>query len=388
MDPEENDFFISQNEGGFSPQFFNGREIAKMHLKIIQSDIITEEMLAHMIKFFGDFPLWEAQRNKPESWSNLTMDFLSKLDNWMTTSQNKSMSQVLQTYLKDPMVVYTLKKAYLIGFQHFIKELDPLTRSSLFAWTKPHYMPFDFYSDIFWLQWATTGNNGVITGAKGSGKTDFALLLCEIAKRNGWEIITNVKISDPGFENSYVSTFSELMEKVVVNALKYEEEKRDTKKSHTLILLDELKVGGIRKKTTMHSETLNFDQFEALTRKFSADVLLIWHEDREIPTEIYSQTNFLAKKLGGTDKPELRKWGFFQFWTGENMDTYYVRDIPKTNLHYDTRDIAPFILDISLSEILDYSNELDKEIQDPIDRFRAIRDFLIDYRNNKKRGRS
>ncbi len=374
----------SETEYGAHNLLYIGTEIAQMHYNIMTSNVIDWEMFLFMMKYLGDFPLRIADGDKPKNMRAQIADLIVDLEDWYSTGAT-TVEAIQEKYLKDPLIVAELKKEYLLGFLKEKDKFDPIVRASIMAWTRPKYMPFKFYSDAFWLQWMTSGNNGVITGKKGSGKTDFAVMLCEIAYRNNWEILTNVKIQDERFEKSYATTFSELMHGVINNAIKALDDKEAGKPPRqTLILLDEMKVGGVRKKRAMSGISLNLDEFDALTRKFGADVLFIWHRDTEIPTEIYSDMSFLGHKLGSTDYISGRKTGDFKFWAGRSLTHYYINSIPGTTLNYETRDIAPFITDISLSLILQETIELNKEIENPRDLYRAIRDFIESFKDKNK----
>jgi hypothetical protein len=359
-----------------------GRSIARWHLDIMNSETIDYETFIHMIHYLGEWKISQASPTNELNWMNQILEMYKSWKNWNDNGVYTP-TQIQQNILNDPKIVADLKLRYLYGFEKTIKNLHPDVYNAVLSYKKPNYMPFDYYSDKFWLHWATGGTSGIISGLKGSGKTSFALLLAEIAKRYGKIVLTNIRIVDKDWEDSYFYSFSQLMEKLCDKALHiYEERQKGHDIPGILIIFDEMTVAGVRKKKAMSGKSLNIDEFDRLTRKFYADSLYIWHYEREIPTDIMDSVNFLAHKFGGTTSSgtRRRKTGMFTFIEGNNREIYYIKEIPNTNLKYITEDSAFFKMDIKMSIIVDRLQDIEQEYRDAADEFRMIRDVVRELR--------
>ena len=358
----------------FALKRLEGTRIAEKSYNIIHSVKISIDDFWWMYSMFGDLRLYEAmgdkQGNREAQGVETLLDIKKDVGSLTPDSINK--------FLSNPVNIDKLKLRFFLAWHKRMdrNEFDPITKSAILAYSKRNFLPFYFFSDKFWLQWVFEGSTGVITGNKGSGKTDFGLLLCEIARRNGYGVVSNVRVEHEEYEKGYFTAFSEMLEKVINNALQ-------SKK--TLIFTDEMTVSGMRKKQAMRGTSLNLEQFEKLTRKFYATTMYIWHMDTEIPTEIFRSMNFEGHKNGSEGDKVGRTTGVFKFNYGSSWNTYIIKGIPSAGLNYDTRDLAPFILDIKLEELIKVARTAEEEIKNNNDLLRAIRDYIVEQRSKNER---
>jgi len=341
-----------------------GNSMAQRFYEIMHKDVLSYDDLLFIIPYLGDFEVIKA--TKEQSRYNTLMDLFGYI-------KYKNKNEIIK-WLSKVDNSTALKNIFYLSFNQRINSeyTDNISRMAVYSFSKPVEFSFEDLSDRFWTKWMTGGMSGYLTGAKGSGKTNFALLLCEIAMKTGFEIVSNVFVDDTRFKNGYIDSFGKLLIRVIDNEL-------SEKKS--LILLDEMTVSGMRKKRTMAKETLNLDEFDRLTRKFDSNTLYIWHLDSEIPTEVQQNASFTAHKFGDTSNTSDRKRAMIVFRNNGIDLVFHVNNIPETKLRYDTKDIAPFVLDVPLSEVLKKTVEFQQRERNNKDLLRAIKSFIIEKMN-------
>jgi hypothetical protein len=357
-----------KNMDEFALKRLEGARIAEKFYNVMRSEKLTLDDFLWIYSFFGDYRMYEALPDKQGNRIAQGLDTLLEIKNAESFTP-----QGIETYLSNVENISKLKERFLFAWHKKLSstEFDPIIKGAILAFSKRNYIPHEYFSDKFWLQWVYGGSSGVLTGNKGSGKTDFGLSICEIARRNGYKIVSNVRADDVEYEKGIFTTFSEMIEKVINNTLQ---------NKRTLIFADEMTVSGMRRKQAMKGTSLNLDQFEKLTRKFLAATLYIWHMDTEIPSEIFKSINFEGHKNGDEGHQSLKTTGIFKFNQGFSWNTYLIKGIPKSELNFDTKDLAPFILDIKLEDIIKAAREAEEEIKDNDELLKAIRDYVIEQR--------
>jgi len=337
-----------------------GRSMAQRYYEIMHKDVLSYDDLVFLIPYLGDFQIKKGETDE------------SKINTLLTVYQavlNGLGKEEIMTALTDVENSTRLKEMFYLSFNQRVNSemVNPFSRMAVYSFSRPVEFNFEDLSPRFWTKWMTGGMNGYLTGSKGSGKTNFSLLLCKIAMDAGFSIVTNVFVDDPRFKNGYIDSFGKLLMKVIDNEL-------DNKKS--LILLDEMTVSGMRRKRTMAKEMLNMDEFERLTRKFDANTLYVWHMDSEIPIEVKQNSSFTVHKFGDTGTVSDRKRAMVDFKKADMDLVFHVNNIPETDLKYDTKDIAPFILDVSLGDVLKKTVEFQTRTRNNKELLIAIRSYV------------
>ena len=368
----------------------NGKNIALRRYEFLLKDIIDYEDYVWATGFMTDVKLREGLPDTAtDNWVSYAVDLAEKF-------KNATVSEI-EDYFKDIRVSSQFKSDFMIAFSKMEKFFTPEMREGFWAWKKPDFMDYNHLSPNFWTQTIEEGESGVLLGGKGSGKTDFSLMLAEkyllgrFVIQDGKEIelkrkiATNIAIPKEEADTelkqdlvshiNYYSTFSELMIIILDNVING---------YTTLNIGDEMTVGGFRKKRAMGKESLNMDEFERLTRKLGTSNIYIWHLDSEIPTELYKTVSFIGRKYGSKRQPSGRRLGTFQFKEGRKTKTYHVKNIPSTIIPFKTKDIAPFRIDIPLDKMIEKVTQQEREGMDEYDLFRQLKQDVIELRKKKQ----
>lgn len=324
-----------------------GQKIALHRNQILDKDFISYDDFKWATLFFNDYKIKEGLDDKEVgNWTNEAYEVFGKLFKQATIEE-------IQEYFKNSNNSATFKSAFAFNFNKWMKIATPEIREGIVSWTKPQSIDYEYLSPSFWCQWMGDGNTGVMKGEKGSGKTDMIWniaenfinwkeIIEETGELRGHRVAGNMAVEENLPWYDYYTSYSELMNILCDNAIK---------NIHTLQIGDEMTVGGMRKKKAMSGVSMNLEEHERLTRKFGTDTLYVWHYDAEIPTEIYPILTFSGKKNGNNKEKGLRKTGTFQFRHGKKTNVYYIKNITRTQIKFKTKDVAPFNMDIRISDI-------------------------------------
>lgn len=355
----------SKSYDGYDSIRLDAHKIARKYWAIMHgSEVSYDEYMWIVSDIFGDYKVKSAD---PDSWHNFTTEHLDILrDNGVQLTREGT-----GEILRDETYLSQLKEDFIVAWNYWLQNrVDPMMRGAIIAYTKEQSVRFDNYSDKFWSRWAggegqaSAGTTGIILGEKGSGKTDFALLLAEIFMRQGWNLITNIAIQS-NIRYDYVRRFSSMLRAMAMSA---------DKKKKSIVIIDELSVAGMRKQRAQKGTTLNMEDLDRLTRKMDCSMILVWHYDKDITTELKSTASFLAHKEGNVKYEAGRKRATVEFKITDLPEWHFISAIPSTTLQYHTNDVAPFSTDIKLSEVVDMVAELQEDPDSNL--FRAIVEYV------------
>jgi hypothetical protein len=167
-----------------------------------------------------------------------------------------------------------------------------------------------------------------VTGRMGKGKTDFSLLLCELALQNRWvkQVATNIRVFDSRFV--HITSLPELS-----NWLKLDRRKK-------LYVFDEAS-SNISRRTPMTKLNRQIIDLAFKLRKYRGHLILVAVSRgvvdstfEAIPDLVLGEFQKLSK-----DKAILSTQLF--------DDAIIFHNIPRTTVQFDTYDIAPFTLTAS-----------------------------------------
>ena len=383
-------------------------KIASRAWGILNRDTMTYEDVMWAITFiFGDYQPMKAD---PNSWRQYTLEYVEL---FKQNGIKFSRSELEKLIAEDENFVAKVKADFIQAFNYWLhNKVDDIMRGAITAYMRPQREKFSNFSEKFWMQWAggdgnaEAGETAIILGMKGSGKTDFALTLADIFLRNGWDLATNIKIAKPErpeitkdleriydgeverwleekpdefqewyelkkrYDNvdrhyHYVTKFSDLLKRLAISA--YSNKK-------TLVVLDELTVGGMRKQKTMSGKNLNMEELQRLTRKMNASMVFIWHYDKDITTDMQMTASAIIRKHGDVLHKDGRTDATVEYRFTKTPMYYEVTGIPPSPLVYETNDLAPFSTDISLSKVIDYITKAEQQSPD-----RNLYKDMIDY---------
>lgn len=339
-----------------------GKTLSQNFIDIMSRPILDYDDLLYVIKWFWDFELIPGSKER----GNIVnyMVNLAHPDRDDPLLKNYTPDEISE-WLSEPSNTALVKSQFAMAYNKVMqKPLNEMQYSSLSHNQKQYdWLNYEDLSDLFWVRHMVkpSGDAGVgsITafyGVQGSGKTDMSLKQWEHLKnihdKTEKRLVTNIKIHDKGYENTYITTIGEMLRQLFIN-------NRDG--ASTYLALDELTINGIRKKRTMAKETTNFDELDRGLRKFGADISYIWHFDTEIPKETYSRASLLVHKLGSSSNPKMRSRAIIIKKEGEYKKLFRIRGIKPTGLNFDSGMLAYLILDVRFSELIDRSAKLSKE---------------------------
>ena len=177
-----------------------------------------------------------------------------------------------------------------------------------------------------------------ITGRHGRGKTDFGLLIAEILLKNGIikKFGSNIKVLDSkGYDYTHIT-----------NLVRLKRWLKKPKRIHKAFILDEAGIHADRR-NPLGRLTREFRYLGFLLRKYRCKLMLISQRSKDIESTFADTDIWLGtfKKISKTEAILISN--IFE-------EPYYISDIPKTSIQFDTYDIAPFTLEPEkLSEEMD-----------------------------------
>ncbi|HEC82520.1 MAG TPA: hypothetical protein ENI53_01360 [Thermoplasmatales archaeon] len=195
---------------------------------------------------------------------------------------------------------------------------------------------------LFVANWREKGVFGVIDGAPGHGKTDFACLLMEEMMKQGIHIKTNIKID--GVQNIFIFTrISQLLKNVLENH-KYDDEKP------WIAIIDEC-AQLANKKRAMSERVIQFENLARITRKLGGNLLMIVHNfHRDTPSLLQ---DWILDGYGQRYIKKGKKVALIEL-KGENVKFFdFVQNIPPTKLKFYTTDMAAVQFDIDMRKLWD-----------------------------------
>ena len=164
-----------------------------------------------------------------------------------------------------------------------------------------------------------------ITGRHGRGKTDFGLLIAEILLKHGIikKFGSNIKVLDAqGYDYTYITNLVRLKKWLY------------PKRIHKLFILDEAGIN-VDRRNPLGKLNREIRYLGFLLRKFRGKLVLISQRSKDIESTFTDTDIWLGtfKKISKTEALLISN-----LYEGP----YYISDIPKTSIIFDSYDIAPF----------------------------------------------
>jgi len=172
-----------------------------------------------------------------------------------------------------------------------------------------------------------------ITGRFGFGKTDFSLLIAEILIKNGIikKFASNIKVESQNLPYTYITNLVSLKEWLY------------PKRISKLFILDEAGIN-VDRRNPLGKLNRQIRYLGFLLRKFRGKLIFISQRSKDIESTFADTDIWLAtfKKLSKTKA--LLVSNIYD-------EPFYFSDIPKTNIKFDTYDIAPFTTEPKYDEL-------------------------------------
>ena len=265
-----------------------------------------------------------------------------------------------------------LQDEILVAVCERVNYTDPLTVIAAMNYNSQTYFDFnDYHSKVFIKPFLK--HNGILvqcSGLMGSGKTDFALKITEMLLDNGFVVITNIRC--PGatrvvkgeyttgdINNLYMVT---RMTDLLLQLIRM---RRDGK--NVVIVFDETSIFYNRQSATTR-ENISIGVFLRLIRKFAGSCIFIEQLERGLATIADNLTVSRFHKIS------QKKLQYSTSTLGKNYNLF-LDSIPKTNIDFDTLDLAGFSLDIDFKKMM---MRIDIDAESKMD---DIKDYIENLRN-------
>jgi len=317
---------------------------------------------------------------KGQEGKDITYPIRKMLIDWHNAWMQYKEGKIPSNPLLDPMA-----KEWLDRIAQFVRE-DKAKQYGIMGATllRPHsILTFDYddYHPYFFLKWAGNyrkkpidygGNVCIIYGTQGSGKTSKALrFFVEGAISEGIKTIGNIQIEDDLEGYTYATRESDILLAAISNAMKG---------LPSIAIKDEQQLGGFDKTHTSTIDNQEDDAIIRLTRKLKLSEVRIWHEERKISAAVVGSTKMMIQCYGGTEENQapMRRKATFKILKDGNIERQFdIEGIPNTTLRYKTDDPAPFIMDISITQIYQFLARIMGETTNEKSHYELLRDEIL-----------
>ncbi len=245
-------------------------------------------------------------------------------------------------------------------FAQRIQVLDPLSQlASMNPYSTAHSeeLTFQDVSPYFFLKAFYGWAFGVECGNPGSGKTDWACKIIEMALELGFAVVTNIQLTVVPKGVKYITSLKQVLETALDNLFKGK---------LTIAVLDEL-AQYFNKKQSMKKTFVDMEKLIFLFRKFGCNLISILQLPKDIPTVIEQFSSVYFQKLS---REKLL------FKRGVN-EAFIIKEVPGTKLKFKTHDPASFIIDVDVDALHGYVASLGPNDN----KLEAIRKWLNATRN-------
>jgi hypothetical protein len=247
--------------------------------------------------------------------------------------------------------------------------------------------PFRYKSNAFFLDWAGDyiskppdfgGRIGVVLGTQGSGKTNFVLVIDEKALEEGISVISNIQLLQEYPEQyHYVARTSDMYIKAVENAMR---------NIPSIGNIDEALLAGISKSEATTVELKDLDKSIRILRKIMLSPIYIMHENRSVASAMQESIGIMFQKHGNTANRSGRQSSDIVRYTQDKKPHYStLTGIPKTQFSFNSRQLANYTDDISISTVYNDLTQYEEENHDPNSQFRYLIQLLIEYQEFYKK---
>lgn len=222
--------------------------------------------------------------------------------------------------------------------------------------------PYDILNPDFFISWAGEGNLLLLTGEKGSGKSDLSCTMSEIGIAKGYSILGNIELERdvPGY--IYCRLFSDMVSTICELKLKGVE---------SITIIDEAGLDFPSYEAATR-EWKEFDKFAKLTRKFKNNQIFIIQYTTQIPWTLRRHYAGWIHKLDKTDMRFELKAGPYKGFDQT------IGKIPRTKMPYKTEHIAGMTIDIEVRDMLNFLDKLPPRSN----QFAELKKFVDRYREN------
>jgi|GEM_PF-2666280 hypothetical protein len=305
----------------------NKNSIEKIFSRVEKEKIELKQSISKLYMTLGAFELSVSDYNRLSFLISIANEYLR-----MHGLPLNSPISVLPQILRDDIL-----KIYLRGLNRKINSMGQWERLFFMVDMSREAFTSDMLEQLIpsWFRLEDVVNISIF-GRRGYGKTDFAFKISEYIEGN-YVIASNVKTDC----YDYITKASDLLRWVIENW--------DLNK---LFIFDELGIHADSRRS-MSKENVSLSHMLHIARKLRVNMIAIAQEEGDVDKRLRQYSTIIVRKTA-KESAEVEitiKEKYFE-----------VKEIKRTAIKYDTRDIAEFDFDIDFNDFLDIFNLGDKQI--------------------------
>ena len=259
-----------------------------------------------------------------------------------------------------PKVQRMFKTVCRIQYSLKMNGLDALSQVGAMAFDDPRDSEkWISVNPLAWTAWAAQGNNAIIRGAVKRGKTNLALLLAEHFIAAGYQIVSNVIVTDAPQGYVYCGKLSDMLTAICNARLAG---------VNVLLILDESNLFWQKIETIM-PKNISLAKLILCYGKMHANLLFISHYEELIPT-IVSRTAVCTFEKKGI------KECFVTITEGIRLKPKLLTAVPATTLKYSPDQLAYFSIDMSVDALFNFLSGL----PEGTDQWKAVIGYAAKHR--------
>lgn len=240
--------------------------------------------------------------------------------------------------------------------------LDPLTQVGAIAFFGDQETAEDWKAsnpEVF-ISWAKRGNDAVLKGKKKRGKTNFLLLLGEIATQYGFDIVGNVKVFEPIPANyTYCPKLSDMLLAVC----------RSVKAGRNVLLLFDESALYWNKIEAVRPKNIDMNKLCLVFGKFHCNMVFCAHYDENIPPVV-------AKNAEAEFEKTATKNVYVHVKDGIKVGPKLITSVPATTWGYDPDQVQYFSLDMDVNNIFEWMSK----IPDGVNQWDALTEYVTKHK--------
>ena len=250
----------------------------------------------------------------------------------------------------------------LVDFNGRINSISDTGRMAVFVDEDFIYFPFHDFNPtslIYSFLHHREGILATVSGAMGSGKTDFTLFVAEQllkAEDVTFHVVTNIWLTVKTLEEHPTLHYRSDMRGLLLQLCDCVD-----MDGQAILAMDETAMFFSRREPG-RKENIQFEKFIRLIRKYNASMLLIDQMQEGLPGAALDLRTVVYHKEG---KKKLH----YSSVMGDRSYNLYLKGVPRTALGFDTKHMGYFDFNVDLDKLYDSIKGRDDPVQ-------ATRDFL------------
>ena len=299
--------------------------VEKIFSRVEKEKIELKQSLGQLYLTFGAFELNVSDYQRLSFLVRVAIEYLR-----MHGLPLNSPISVLPSFLRDDII-----RIYLEGLNKRINQLGQYEKLFFMVDMAKEAFHADMLAELVpsWFSLEEVINITILRG-RGKGKTDFAFKISEYL--DNYVIASNVKTDC----YDYITKASDLLRWIIENY--------DSKK---LFIFDEIGIHADSRRS-MSKENVGLSHMQHIARKLGLDMIGIGQDAEDFDKRLRKYSTIVIEKKE-KDRAEVE--------IIPKEVKYEIKEIKRTSIRYDTRDIAQFEFDINLDDFLDIFNLKSRE---------------------------